>query len=126
MSLTDKLKRGLAVGAVAAVGTQIIYGSGGTAVVWGQEIPGAIAVGGAAMTGSVAADYVHENLPGMGLGEIGAGVVEYGVAGLVTAGAADYLGVSNGINMEAAALGAFSLLGGRYAYAYMNGGGILI
>lgn len=128
MSLSDKLKRGLAVGAVAAIGTQIFYGPTGSAFIFGQEVPGAIAVGGACMAGSIGADYVHENLPAfIPGGDMSAALVEYGAAGLVTSAAADYLGVSAGMTLEAGAIGAASLLAGRYAYSYAGGSnGILI
>lgn len=126
MSWSDKIKRGLAVGAVAALGTQLMYGSTGATLLFGQEVPGSVAVGLAAAGGSVAADVAHEQLPGTGIGDMGASLVEAGVAGVVTAGAADYLGVASGITLEAGALGVASLYAGRYAYNSLGGGGILI
>ena len=126
MSWSDKLKRGAAVGVVAGVATQLIYGSGGYGNILGMELPASAVMGVAAGVGSVGADIAHESLPSMGLGEMGATVVEAGVAGLVTAGAANYLGVANGIDMEAIALGAGSLYAGRYLYGAAGGQGAML
>ena len=113
MDISGKLKRAAAVGVVASVATQLIYGPVGNANVFGISVPVSMAVGASAGAGSVAADVLHEWVPSTGFGDMGATAVELGAAGLVTGQVMDMVGVANGIGLQELAIGAGSLLGGR-------------
>src|ERR1700744_1205208 len=115
-------KRALATGVVAGVATQLMYGSVGSYQMAGMQIPVAAAVGVAAGAGSVVADGGHANMPSMPImGTLPASATELIVAGVITAGALDFMGINRGFTIEGAALGAGSLLGGRYLNDTLGG-----
>lgn len=126
LNYLDSGKRALAVGAVAAIGSRLYYGPVGSVSVFGASVPGSVGIGACAAVGSVAADLVHNNVPvSDGLSFAGASAAEYGVAALATSGALDYFGITSGLTMSGAVIGAASLGVGRQVDNYMMGGGYL-
>jgi len=115
MDWSGVAKRALAVGAVGGIATQLIYGNQGAANVWGMEVSSPTAVGVSAGLGSVSADAIHYWMPAANIGGLGVSAMELGAAGLVTGAAMSHFGVDNGISVEGVAMGAGSLLGGRWA-----------
>lgn len=115
-------KRAFWSGTVGGILTQVIYGSVGYVGVGGMAVPSSVAAGLACGTGSVAADVAHQYVPSTPIGHLGTGVVELAAAGIVGAGALDYLGLEQGITWQGVALGSASVVGGRYIDVSMGGG----
>ena len=115
MDIGGKAKRALAVGAVAGIATQLIYGNTGPANLFGMSVSSPVGVAAAAGAGSVAADFIHDYVPSAAIGGLGASALELAGAGLVTSASMSAMGIDNGISIEGVAMGAASLLGGRAA-----------
>jgi len=115
MDIGGKAKRALAVGAVAGIATQLIYGNTGPADLLGMSVSSPVGVAAAAGAGSVAADFIHDYVPSAAIGGLGASALELAGAGLVTSASMSAMGIDNGISIEGVAMGAASLLGGRAA-----------
>jgi len=124
MDLSNTAKRAASVGLIAGVATHLYYGGRvGAVSVLGMSVPGSVGVGAACGVGSVAADVAHQYLPQTPIGALGATAVELGAAGLATSYALEAVGVNRGMTLEGAAVGAGSLVGGRWVIDYMGGSG---
>jgi len=113
MDISGKAKRALAVGAVAGIATQLIYGNTGPANLFGMSVSSPVGVAVSAGAGSVAADLIHDYVPSASLGGLGASALELAGAGLVTSASMTAMDIDTGISMEGVVMGAASLLGGR-------------
>jgi len=120
MDIGGKAKRALAVGAVAGIATQLVYGNTGPANLLGISVSSPVGVAVAAGTGSVAADLLHDYVPPASIGGIGASALELAGAGVVTSAVMTAMDIDTGISTEGVVMGAGSLLAGR---ALLNAAG---
>lgn len=119
--MKETLLKGLSSGAVAGIATIAVFGEAGTIDVMNMAINPAIVAGIAVGAGSVASDYLSENvIENMNLPQnivtTEEMAIRVGICGAASAVALSFAGVPSANLLKAALLGGASKLGGDYVF----------